>query len=50
MAFGGYSAKGAVRQYVVGQEDNHKKESFQEEFLRLLKKYQVPYDERYLWD
>ena len=32
------------------QEAHHKKETFQEEFLRILKKYQAPYDERYLWD
>ena len=24
--------------------------TFQEGFLRILKKYQAPYDERYLWD
>ena len=39
-----------LRQYILNQEEHHKTESFQEEFLRLLKKYQVPYDERYLWD
>jgi len=32
------------------QEEHHKTESFKEELLRILKKYQVPYDERYLWD
>ena len=41
---------GAVREYVQNQEAHHKTETFQEEFLRLLKKYQVPHDERYLWD
>jgi REP element-mobilizing transposase RayT len=39
-----------VRQYILNQEEHHKKETFQQEFLRILKKYQVPYDERYLWD
>ena len=39
----------ALRQYVLDQEEHHKTETFQEEFLRLLKKYQLPYDERYLW-
>jgi hypothetical protein len=29
---------------------SHKKETFQEEFLRILKEYGVAYDERYLWD
>jgi putative transposase len=40
----------AVRQYIQQQEEHHKKVSFQEEFLRILKKYKVRYDERYLWD
>ena len=37
-------------EYILHQEAHHKKETFQEEFLRILKKYQAPYDERYLWD
>jgi REP element-mobilizing transposase RayT len=40
----------AVRGYIVNQEQHHKKETFQEEFLRVLKKYGADYDERYLWD
>jgi putative transposase len=40
----------AVRKYVLNQEEHHKKMSFQEELLRILKKYRVDYDERYLWD
>ena len=39
-----------LREYILHQEAHHKKETFQEEFLRILKKYQAPYDERYLWD
>jgi REP element-mobilizing transposase RayT len=39
-----------VREYVLGQEEHHKKETFQEELVRILKKYRVQYDERYLWD
>jgi REP element-mobilizing transposase RayT len=39
-----------VRKYVVSQKEHHKKETFQEEYLRILKKYRAPYDERYLWD
>ena len=37
-------------EYILNQEDHHKTESFQEEYLRLLKKYGVSYDLRYLWD
>lgn len=40
----------AVRKYILNQEQHHKKETFQEEYLRILKKYHAPYDERYLWD
>jgi putative transposase len=40
----------AVRKYILNQEAHHKKETFQEEYLRILKKYNAPYDEQYLWD
>lgn len=40
----------AVRKYILNQEQHHKEETFQEEYLRILKKYRAPYDERYLWD
>ena len=40
----------AVRKYIVNQEEHHKTETVQEEYLRILKKYRVAYDERYLWD
>jgi REP element-mobilizing transposase RayT len=40
----------AVRKYVLNQEAHHKKVTFKEEFIRILKKYGVEYDERYLWD
>jgi REP element-mobilizing transposase RayT len=40
----------AVRKYISDQEEHHKEETFQQEYLRILKKYRAPYDERYLWD
>ena len=36
--------------YIKRQEEHHRKMSFQDEFLALLKKHQIAYDERYLWD
>lgn len=36
--------------YIQGQEKHHRKVSFKEEFLALLRKHQIPFDERYLWD
>jgi putative transposase len=38
-----------VRKYVLNQEEHHKRRSFQEEYLELLKLSRVEYDERYLW-
>jgi REP element-mobilizing transposase RayT len=35
--------------YIQGQPEHHRKITFQEEFLELLKKHRVEYDERYLW-
>jgi REP element-mobilizing transposase RayT len=32
------------------QKEHHRRSTFQEEFRAFLKRYQVPYDERYVWD
>jgi REP element-mobilizing transposase RayT len=37
-------------EYIKGQEAHHRKMTFQEEFLVLLKKHRIEYDERYLWE
>ncbi len=36
--------------YVENQEEHHRIKSFQEEYLAFLKKHQIDYDEKYLWD
>ena len=36
--------------YIETQEEHHRKMSFQEEFLALLKKHRIEYDDRYLWE
>lgn len=36
--------------YIDNQEEHHKKVSFQDEFRTLLKKYNIEFDERYVWD
>jgi REP element-mobilizing transposase RayT len=41
---------GALRGYITTQEEHHRKESFQQEFRRLLTKYGLTWDERYVWD
>ena len=38
-----------AREYVLGQESHHRGTSFQEEYVRLLDKGLVTYDDRYLW-
>jgi len=39
-----------VYQYILNQENHHKKRTFREEYLEFLKKFEVEYDERYLFD
>jgi REP element-mobilizing transposase RayT len=39
-----------VVEYIENQKEHHKKCTFQEELLAFLKKYNVEYDERYLWN
>ncbi len=46
----GYSQVDAVRAYIAGQEEHHRKQSFQDEYRELLRRYHVDYDERYVWD
>jgi len=36
--------------YIANQEEHHRTESFQDEFRRLLTKYGLEWDERYVWD
>jgi putative transposase len=38
-----------VERYLAGQEEHHKKTSFQEEFVAFLQRHEVEYDPRYLW-
>jgi REP element-mobilizing transposase RayT len=40
----------ALCEYIANQEEHHRTETFQEEFRRLLTKYGLEWDERYVWD
>ena len=40
----------AVIRYIDKQEEHHRQTSFQDEFRRFLERYQIPYDERYVWE
>jgi len=36
--------------YIANQKEHHRHRTFQEEFREFLKRYEVTYDERYVWD
>ena len=38
-----------VRMYVLNQEEHHRRQTYQEELLELLRLAGIEYDERYLW-
>ncbi len=39
-----------VKQYIVSQEEHHRKMTFQDELRTLLRKHEIEFDERYVWD
>ncbi len=45
----GHSQIDAVVKYIQDQEEHHAKKSFREEYLDMLKKFNVEYDEKYLF-
>lgn len=40
----------SVYQYILNQENHHKKVTFRDEYIQFLKKFEVDYDERFLFD
>ena len=46
----GFSQIEAVRGYIARQEEHHRKVSFQDEFRELLRRYEIDFDEKYVWD
>jgi hypothetical protein len=52
--YGAFSVKPSeterVVTYIASQHKHHEKRSFQDEYRAILKKYNVEYDERYVWD
>ena len=45
-----YSGLAQVIRYVEQQQEHHKKLSFQEELIALLKRHKIEYDERYIME
>lgn len=39
-----------VERYIANQEEHHRRLSFQDEVRELLKKHEIDWDERYVWD
>ncbi|MBL0052279.1 MAG: IS200/IS605 family transposase [Bacteroidetes bacterium] len=45
-----YSQIDSVYKYILNQEEHHKRQTFRDEYLSFLKKYKVPFDERYIFE
>jgi hypothetical protein len=39
-----------VKQYITGQEEHHRTIGFQDELRALLRKHEIEWDEKYVWD
>ena len=46
----GQSNVETLKAYIRGQKKHHSRVTFQDEYRKFLKRYQVDYDERYVWD
>jgi len=44
------SGVGEVREYIRRQRDHHQRVSFKDEFRAFLRRYDIQFDERYVWD
>ncbi|MDA0835703.1 MAG: IS200/IS605 family transposase [Planctomycetota bacterium] len=50
-AFGvSFSDLARVKRYIANQQEHHRRQTFKEEFLELLRRHDMEFDERYLWD
>lgn len=39
-----------LRRYISTQHEHHRRMTFQEEFLEFLRRHEIPYDDRYIWE
>jgi hypothetical protein len=46
----GQSGVPELKSYIGRQEEHHQRKSFQTELRALLGRYEMAFDERYLWD
>lgn len=54
MGYGSFSVNPSevesIKKYIINQKEHHKKWTFEEEFLAFLKKYNIPFNNRYILD
>lgn len=45
-----HSQISSVYDYILNQEEHHKKKTFKEEYMELLKKFEIEFNEKYLFE
>jgi len=45
-----HSQLNTIYQYIEGQEEHHKRVTFREEYEKLLRQFEIEYDEKFLFD
>jgi len=46
----GHTQIEAVKKYIGNQKEHHKKSLFEDEMRTFFRKYEIAYDEKYIWD
>lgn len=46
----GFSQVSPVKDYIAGQPEHHREIWFQDELRQMLRRYEIEFDERYVWD
>ena len=44
------SQRDVVIQYITKQEEHHKNQTFKQEYLDLLKKFEIPFEDKYVFE
>lgn len=44
------SQRHSVIEYIINQEEHHRNKTFREEYLGLLKKFEIPFDNKYVFE
>ena len=46
----GHTQLSAVKKYIANQKEHHKQTLFEDEMREFYRKYEIPFDESYIWD